>query len=120
MSDLVIDRDSAERYRWGEVCDGWHLLASPDLSVIEERVPPGAGEVRHRHRRSRQLFYVLEGRATLEVEGASVEIGPRQAVEVAPGTAHRLYNAGAIDLVFLVVSAPPSHGDRILSPTPSP
>jgi mannose-6-phosphate isomerase-like protein (cupin superfamily) len=120
MTDPVIDRDSAEHYRWGDVCDGWHLVASPELSVIEERVPPGAGEVRHLHRRARQLFYVLEGSAALEIEGIPVEVGARQAVEIPPGAAHRLRNAGEVELVFLVVSAPPSHGDRVLSPEPSP
>ena len=120
MDRLPIDRDRAEHYRWGGVCDGWHLLASPELSVIEERIPPGAGEVRHLHRRARQLVYVLEGRATIEVEGATVETGPRQAVAVAPGAAHRLANAGEGELVLLVVSAPPSHGDRIPAPESPP
>jgi mannose-6-phosphate isomerase-like protein (cupin superfamily) len=38
-------------------------LAREDLSVIEERMPPGTAGQRHRHQRSRQFFFVLEGEA---------------------------------------------------------
>jgi hypothetical protein len=40
---------TAEHYAWGAGCDGWHLVRAPALSVIQERMPPGAAEVRHRH-----------------------------------------------------------------------
>jgi hypothetical protein len=49
-----VDVHRAEYYSWGGVCDGWHLLKHPDLSVIQERVPAGAGEVRHYHMRARR------------------------------------------------------------------
>ena len=107
-----VDRSSARHYTWGEVCDGWHLLEGDDLSVIEERVPPGAGERRHRHARSRQFFYVLAGEARLEVDGSVHVLHAGQGLHVAPGQAHELNNRGAVDLRFLVVSAPRSHGDR--------
>jgi hypothetical protein len=35
----VVDRHSAEHYRWGNFGDGWHLLDNPALSGIAERVP---------------------------------------------------------------------------------
>ena len=52
-------RANARHYLWGGACDGWHLLAGDDLSVIEERMPPGTAEQRHSHVRARQFFYVL-------------------------------------------------------------
>ena len=108
----VISIANAPHYRWGEVCDGWHLVREADLSVIQERVPPGAGEVRHRHRRARQFFYVLTGAAELEVEGVVHRLTPGEGLAVAPGDAHRLRNPGPAALTFLVTSTPPSHGDR--------
>ena len=38
----MIDRGTAEHYTWGDGCDGWHLVKGADLSVIQERMPPGA------------------------------------------------------------------------------
>ncbi|MDB4949503.1 MAG: Cupin 2 conserved barrel domain protein [Gemmatimonadetes bacterium] len=103
---------TAEHYVWGGSCDGWHLLRSPGLSVIQERMPPGTEEARHRHGTSRQLFYVLDGELEMEVEGAVHTLAAGQALEVAPGAAHQARNASAADAHFLVVSQPPAHGDR--------
>jgi mannose-6-phosphate isomerase-like protein (cupin superfamily) len=108
-----MGRANATHYRWGEVCDGWQLLARGDLSVIEERVPPGAGEVAHQHVRARQFFYVLSGTATLEFDSETVSFGAGQGVHVAPGTVHRLCNRSTTEVVFLVISAPTTRGDRI-------
>lgn len=79
-------------------------------------MPAGAAEVRHTHLRSRQFFYVLAGRLTLELEGARHRLGPGEGLEVAPGAAHEALNDSDADVRFLVVSHPPSHGDRVKSP----
>ncbi|MGD8574606.1 MAG: cupin domain-containing protein [Gammaproteobacteria bacterium] len=111
----VVDTTRARHYEWGEGCDGWLLRDGADLSVIQERVPPGGSEVRHFHRHARQFFYILSGRATLEVDGEVHELGAGQGCEVAPGQWHQLANDADRDLIFLVVSAPQSHGDRVVA-----
>jgi uncharacterized cupin superfamily protein len=108
----VISRENAEHYHWGEACDGWHLLAGDDLSVIEERMPPGTAEQRHWHVRARQFFYVLEGEALLELDGTRYPLRRGEGLHVPPGTAHQMQNVSTADVRFLVVSAPKSHGDR--------
>jgi len=108
----VVDTDVAEHYAWGAGCDGWHLLRRDDLSVIRERVPPGAGETRHRHARARQFFFVLAGEAVLDLEGTPHVLRAGQGLHVAPGQAHQFRNQSPTAVEFLVVSAPRSHGDR--------
>ena len=103
---------TATKYEWGDGCDGWHLVRAAGLSVIEERMPPGTREVRHWHARSRQFFYVLSGTLTMEVEGVRHELAARSGIELPPGTAHQALNESAGDTEFLVISIPPSHGDR--------
>ncbi len=105
--------DVSEHYEWGEGCHGWRLAKSDGLSVIQELVPPAVGEVRHYHSRSEQYFYVIKGKAMLEVSGAQHELGEQQGCYVKPGEAHQLRNEGQEDLDFLVISSPPSHADRI-------
>jgi mannose-6-phosphate isomerase-like protein (cupin superfamily) len=112
-SHAAVERATAEHYTWGKVSEGWRFLNRPDLSVIQERVPPGAGEVRHRHLKARQFFYVLTGAATLEFDDGDVDFGPGQGVEVAPGLRHRFINRSDQDVVFLTISAPTTTGDRI-------
>jgi mannose-6-phosphate isomerase-like protein (cupin superfamily) len=109
----AISRENSEHYTWGGVCDGWHLLKSPALSVIQERVPPGGAETRHYHEHAQQFFFVLSGEAVMELKNKEIVLGPQQGLAVPPGSPHRLLNRGNMDLSFLVISAPTTHGDRI-------
>jgi mannose-6-phosphate isomerase-like protein (cupin superfamily) len=107
-----VSAANAEHYSWGHVCDGWHLLCSENLSVIEERMPAGSAEERHFHGKLRQFFYVLEGELTMEVDGRLYSLQARQGLEIAPGQPHQALNRSSADVRFLVISQPPSHGDR--------
>ncbi|MEZ2348134.1 cupin domain-containing protein [Terriglobus sp. RCC_193] len=112
MPTRIVDTSNAEHYLWGVDCDGWHLVKGEGLSVIEERMPPGRSEERHAHAKSRQFFFVLEGELTLEVEHHDFVITPGKGVEVSPGQAHTAINRSQADVRMLVISQPPSHGDR--------
>jgi mannose-6-phosphate isomerase-like protein (cupin superfamily) len=112
----MIDRQTAPHYAWGSDCDGWHLVQTPALSVIEERMPPGTSEVRHLHHNANQFFYVLRGTLSIEVSGTEFVLSPGQGVRVPAGEPHQVRNRGAADAEFLVVSNPPSHGDRVPAP----
>jgi mannose-6-phosphate isomerase-like protein (cupin superfamily) len=111
----MIDRSAAPHYSWGDGCDGWHLVQQPALSIIEEWMPAGTAEVRHYHIKARQFFYVLSGQLTIEIDGKSEALRASQGLEVPPAAVHRVANDGAREARFLVVSAPPSHGDRVLA-----
>jgi mannose-6-phosphate isomerase-like protein (cupin superfamily) len=108
----AVDTTTGRHYRWGAASDGWHLLEGADLSVIQERVPSGDAERRHRHARARQFFYILAGEATLEIAGSDLVLSAGQGVEVPPGTPHQFFNRSGADVEMLVISAPRSHGDR--------
>ena len=110
-----ISSENAEHYNWGNKCDGWHLVKSDLLSVIQERVPSGCSEVRHLHKFSEQFFYVLSGVATLEVDGEEHTLKENQGMHVPPNTVHQLSNNASRDLIFIVTSTPPSHGDRVVT-----
>ena len=108
----IVSKQTAEHYSWGENCDGWHLLRSNEFSVIEERMPPGTSEVAHYHARSRQFFYVLSGTLSILRDGAPHQLTAEHGLEVAPKVIHRVLNHTEADVRFLVISTPPSHGDR--------
>jgi len=109
----IVSIENSDHYRWGNNCDGWHLAASDNLSVIRERVPKGSSEKRHIHKRAEQFFYVLSGMATLEVAGEVHTLHPGEGFHVPAGIAHTLSNRHDEDVAFLVISTPPSHGDRV-------
>lgn len=112
-SPVPVDLATAPGYLWGAGCEGWHLLATDELSVIRERMPPGTAEVRHFHRRAQQFFFLFVGELTIEIEGAERALAPGQGLAVPAGAAHHVFNRGNGPAEFLVVSQPPSHGDRV-------
>jgi mannose-6-phosphate isomerase-like protein (cupin superfamily) len=119
---MPISRATADHYTWlsfvsssagSEHCDAWHLHRTAGLSVIEERMPPGTAETRHLHQHATQFFYVLAGELTLELAGQSHTLSAGTGCSVLPQMPHQVINLGSQEARFLVVSQPPSHGDRL-------
>jgi len=113
MLPAPISRDNAPHYVWGDNCDGWHLLQESNLSVIEERMPPGASEVCHFHKNAQQFFLILSGQAMMEINGEQIILLAGQGVAIPLGTRHQFRNHSDEPVRFLVISQPPSHGDRV-------
>ena len=109
-----ISKQNAEHYEWGDSCDGWHLVKSKALSVIQEKVPSGCSEVRHLHNKAEQFFFILSGEALIEVDGEKNILKSNQGIYIPAGRVHKLSNNSNKDLEFIVISTPPSHGDRVL------
>ncbi len=117
MPTQIVSNGNAEHYKWGgregNDCDGWHLFKTPDLSIIEELMPPNTEEARHFHNHARQFFFILEGELTMEVERYEFVLHAGQGIEIGPGQQHQACNRGSMKMRMLVTSQPPSHGDRV-------
>jgi len=108
-----ITEENAEHYTWGQACDGWHLLKTDSLNVIKERMPPGTSEQMHYHVHAQQVFYVLSGTATFEVDGKTIEVNAQESLHIPKGAKHRIMNNADEALVFILVSEPRAQNDRI-------
>lgn len=109
----VVSVDNSEHYSWAAGADGWHLLKSSELSVIEECVAPGGREERHSHDASQQFFYVLSGVACIEAQGETYVLQAGCGLHVPARVPHQFMNKGSTPVRFLVISHPNSHGDRV-------
>ncbi len=107
-----VSTANAEHYKWGDNCDGWYLLKTDAMHIIQERMPAGTAEVLHRHAKARQFFLILKGTAVLDHDGKSTILHAGEGFEVPPGTAHRVKNETKAALDLVVTSQPPSHNDR--------
>lgn len=75
-------------------------------SLAEARLPVGGVTTRHRHPRAEEIYYVLEGRGAMEIDGETREIGPGDAVAIPPGARHQIATLGEVALRFLCCCAP--------------
>ncbi len=105
-------RLTARHHAWGEGCEGWHLVETPDLSIVWEQMPPSTCESRHLHLRARHFFFVLRGALSVEVEGSHVKVAQGEGLHLAPALAHAARNDAEEPVEFLVVSQPPVEEDR--------
>ncbi len=107
----IVSVSNAEHYTWGQSSDGWHLLKHEALCVIDEQMVPGSSEQLHFHHKAQQLFYILSGEASFEINQQPFHLHAGESLHIPPGTPHRIFNKGAAGLRFIVISSPPSHGD---------
>ena len=79
-------------------------------SLAEASLRPGRGTQRHHHKRTEEIYFILEGRAEMEVDGESRQVGPGDAILLRPGAWHVI--RAETHLRFLCACAPPySHED---------
>lgn len=70
----------------------------------------------HVHRRSMQIYVVLEGSVVVDVDGAETLLEPYGAMAVWPGSRHSATPAGA-DAVLMNISLPPlAADDQVATP----
>ena len=78
-------------------------------SLAEASVEPGAATRRHYHGRSEEIYLILEGAATLEIDEEARAVAGGDAVVIPPGSWHELTAHG--DGVRLLCCCVPAYSD---------
>lgn len=73
---------------------------------ISSYQPRGYAEV-HVHEVAENLYYILQGKGIVELDGVKHLVEPHMVIHIPPGVSHGIFNTGIEDLVFLVVASPP-------------
>lgn len=98
---------------WGQACQAYSLMASPNLSIKKEIMPPRTSEQKHYHQKATQYFYILSGTAFFELEHKAILLHAGEGIEVPPKTWHCIHNQEGTYLNFLLVSSPSVEFDRV-------
>jgi uncharacterized cupin superfamily protein len=77
------------------------------------RLQPGQASTRHRHRRTAELYVVLEGIGRLRVADDVLTLPPLSAVLVDPETVRQPFNDTDGHQLWLVVGAPPEAANTL-------
>ena len=96
----MSEREYSER-PWGN----YTVLSddAPDHKVKRLVVHPGKRLSYQRHAQRAEHWFIVSGTAKVTLDGADIELGPGQAIDIPRGGAHRMANEGEADLVFIEV-----------------
>lgn len=84
-------------------------------TLAEARLPAGGSTTPHRHLKTEEIYYILEGQGEMAVAGEKRFVGPGDAIAIPPGASHQIANRGPQTLKFLCCCAPAyEHGDTVL------
>jgi mannose-6-phosphate isomerase-like protein (cupin superfamily) len=87
------------------------FLHTAQQSLAEAELASGQATQRHHHARSEEIYLLLEGGGTMEIDGEERAVAPGDAILIPPGARHRI-EAGESGARFLCCCAPPySHED---------
>ncbi|HSP41681.1 MAG TPA: cupin domain-containing protein [Luteolibacter sp.] len=79
-------------------------------SLAEATLPASAATDRHYHKASEELYFLLDGRGEMEIDGETREVGPGDAILIPAGAWHQI--RATEPLRFLCCCAPPyAHDD---------
>jgi mannose-6-phosphate isomerase-like protein (cupin superfamily) len=85
-------------------------------SLAEATLPAGVATQRHYHRLSEEFYFILEGRATMEIDGEAQPVGPGDAILIPPGAWHQITASADAPVRLLCCCAPPySHDDTFFA-----
>ncbi len=79
-------------------------------SLAEASLEPGQATQRHYHARSEEIYLLLDGGGSLEIDGEVAEVGPGDAIVIPPGAWHEL-TAGSGGARLLCCCVPPYADD---------
>src|SRR2546422_6448856 len=106
LRKVDFDRLAATSERVSQTLIGPESGAS-SCSVNCIKTPPGDGSPAGLHKHMvDQLFYILSGTMSLEIEGKRYEAGPGSLVVFPAGTPHRNWNGGSEATVHLAINSP--------------
>ena len=80
---------------------------SVNQSLAEAIVAPGGETAEHYHRASEEIYFFTHGRGRMRLGEAEGEVRAGDAVVIAPGVPHKLWNPGGEPLRLLCCCAPP-------------
>lgn len=85
---------------------------SDRMEVVFGQIEFGGQADPHVHADLEQAFFVLEGKAEVEIEGERELVGPNDFIYLPPGIPHRVTPLKGLPLKILIIYSPPLSSSR--------
>lgn len=85
-------------------------------SLAEARLPAGGATQEHYHVKTEEIYFITGGTGRIRVAGEERDVRPGDAIAIAPGQRHKLWNTGTGPLTLLCCCAPAyEHDDTVIT-----
>ena len=117
----IVNRKDAQPFITKDASEIREILAPRNSSIkrqslAEARVPPGQSTEEHIHPKTEEIYYILEGKGRIRIDGEERDIRPGDGIAILPGMRHKVWNTGKSDLVFLCCCVPAyTHEDTVIT-----
>ncbi len=75
-------------------------------SLAEARLPAHSATTPHYHPRTEEIYYILQGRGSMQIGNETRSVGRGDAIAIPPGAVHQIRNTESVVLKFLCCCAP--------------
>jgi mannose-6-phosphate isomerase-like protein (cupin superfamily) len=82
-----------------------HDSVAARYSLAHAVVPPQMWSLLH-SLVTTEVYYILQGAGTMEIDGERRDVSPGDAIYIPPGAHQRIFNPGPVDLEFLCIVDP--------------
>jgi len=111
----VIERKHLKSFIAKDGSEIREFYHSENMSFADAVVNAGKTTKLHYHETSEEIYFILEGKGLMEIEGEESEVSKGQAIVIPPMQRHRIRNTGNQELMFLCICSPPySDDDTVL------
>jgi mannose-6-phosphate isomerase-like protein (cupin superfamily) len=116
----VVNIDQSKPFITADGSEIRELLAHRNSSIrnqslAEARLPCGGATTPHYHRKTEEIYFIVDGFADMRIGSESRQVGPGDSIAIPPGEVHQIRNTGNIELRFLCCCAPCyEHDDTVL------
>lgn len=107
----IVDEKDKE-YRFGD-SGPKYLIQGPRLNFAVVQFMPGQDFQAHYHNVMEENFYILEGTATIVVDGTPHDLKPGQLIHIEPGEVHYVINRSSSVIKMIASLAPYQESDKV-------
>ncbi|MDB6054640.1 MAG: hypothetical protein JWN25_2163 [Verrucomicrobiales bacterium] len=89
-------------------------------SLAEARVPVGGSTIEHYHAKAEEIYFITQGSGRVRIENEEKLVREGDAIAIAPGRKHKIWNTGDSVLKLLCCCAPAyEHADTVITESES-
>jgi mannose-6-phosphate isomerase-like protein (cupin superfamily) len=102
---IAIDSIEPNESTCGPIREFWQAMDG-SCYLAHLIVLPDRQTERHWHEKLTEVYVCVKGTGVINIDAEEMELGPRQAVMIAPGKLHQLRNATTAELELYILAHP--------------